>query len=49
LCGQKSAYWEARATRQGALIGQASGVLTEAEASRNHVAGAGVLAFEFDI
>ena len=48
LCGQKSAYWEARATRQGALIGQASGVLTEAEASRNHVAGAGVLAFEFD-
>lgn len=49
LCGQKSAYWEVRATRQGAVIGQASGVLTDAQASRNHVSGSGVLAFEFDI
>jgi hypothetical protein len=49
LCGQKSVFWEARATQQGALIGQATGVLTEAQASRNHVADAGVLAFEFDI
>ena len=49
MCGQKSVYWQARATFQGGVIGQASGVLTEAQASRNHVAGSGVLAFEFDI
>jgi hypothetical protein len=51
LCGLDAAEWHAVAYLPGdpaAVLGEASGVLTEASTRGAHGAGAGITAFEFD-
>jgi hypothetical protein len=47
LCGQTAAAWHAIAYTPDGILGEASGVLTEAGTRQNPAAGAGITAFEF--
>ena len=49
LCGAPSAAWYAAAYRDGALIGAARGVATDADAAAAHGKGAGVRALGFSL
>jgi hypothetical protein len=48
LCGQSSAAWHAVAYSPSGILGEASGVLTEAATRQNPAAGAGLTVIEFD-
>ena len=48
LCGLTSAAWHAYAEAGGAIVGEASGVLTDAATRSSAGEGSGVTAFEFD-
>jgi hypothetical protein len=49
LCGEAQADWTVQAVLNGAVVGAASGSAHDSDTAFPHVAGAGVLALEFDV
>ena len=49
MCGEASAYWHVEAFLNGASVGLANGISTDADTRFSHDRGAGVLALELDV
>lgn len=49
LCGQPMARWTVEASRDGVVVGRATGVGTDVDTRFSHQAGAGQLALEIDV
>ncbi|HEX2570135.1 MAG TPA: hypothetical protein VH877_11300 [Polyangia bacterium] len=49
LCGEIGARWSVEAVLNGQVLGRAAGFSGETETRMPHVAGGGLLAFEFDV